>query len=514
MPDDPAGRPVRTNWTASTPVNGEAAPATERAAALPATGIGAGLGSLPNKWAAFVVIAIGIFMSTLDSSIVNISLPTIAGHFHVGLNGTIEWVIIAYLVASASSLLTIGRLADMLGHKPIWISGLIVFTTSSALCGAAPGLPFLVACRALQGFGGALLVGISPAMLLAAFPPSERGRALGLNSLVVQLGITTGPTIGGILTHAISWRAIFYVNVPIGIVAVMLAARILRPAEHHGTARGRFDPAGALLLAVGLAALTLGLSFGREWGWSTPRVIAALTIGAVGLLGMIVVELKITDPILDLSLFKRRVFASASFTQILSFLSLYPVSFLFPFYLEQQRGYSTIEAGFLMTPLPLSIALVTPFSGALSDRIGTRWLAAIGLAIATGGLLLIGSLGAQTPIWLGAVALIVTGVGQGMFNSPNNSAMLGAAPTSRRGVASGILATGRTVGQSISVAIAGAIFASAGAAAAGARLASGADGTQVAALHRTFHHGFQAAFLVCACICAVGVVTSLTRGDA
>jgi EmrB/QacA subfamily drug resistance transporter len=472
----------------------------------------------PNKWAVFLVIAIGVFMATLDSSIVNISLPTIARHFHVGLSGTIEWVVIAYLVVVAGSLLTIGRLADMLGHKRIWTSGLVVFTIASALCGAAPSLASLVGFRALQGLGGALLMAISPAMLLAAFPASERGRALGLNSLIVSLGVSAGPTLGGILTENFSWRSIFYVNVPIGIVGLIATLRILREPTHRG--HGRFDPAGAALLAIGLASLTLGLSFGKEWGWSSGRVVSALAIGAVGLVAMIVIELRVADPVLDLKLFRDRVFASASFTQILSFLALFAVSFLMPFYLEELRGFSTLRSGLLLTPLPLTIAVVAPFSGTLADRIGTRWLAAIGLAIACLGLVLIGSLSAHSPMWRLVGCLVVTGLGQGLFQAPNNSAMLGAVPRTRQGVASGVLATGRTVGQSISVALAGAVFASAGAATAGAQLvaersnpSAPGSGERVSALQHTFTHGFHAAFIVCAALAACGILTSLVRGS-
>ena len=173
-----------------------------------------------SKWAVMAIIAIGVFMATLDTSIVNISLPVIAQSFGVPLNGAIEWVIIAYLVVIAGVLLTTGRLADMLGHKPIWAAGLTIFTIGSAFCGFAPSLLLLIAARALQGIGGALIMAISPAMLTSAFPASERGRALGLNAVVVALGVSTGPTLGGVITTYLSWRWIFFVNIPIGIILI------------------------------------------------------------------------------------------------------------------------------------------------------------------------------------------------------------------------------------------------------------------------------------------------------
>src|SRR5579859_5866359 len=196
-----------------------------------------------GKWAVMVIVAIGIFMATLDSSIVNISLPTIAHAFGVPLSGAVEWVVIAYLVVVAGVLLTTGRLADMLGRKPIWATGLIIFTAGSAICGAAPSLGLLIAARALQGLGGALIMAISPAMLTSAFAAHERGKALGLNAVVVALGVSAGPTLGGIITTNFSWRWIFYVNVPIGIIGITATLLVLKEKLHRG--QGKFDPLGA-----------------------------------------------------------------------------------------------------------------------------------------------------------------------------------------------------------------------------------------------------------------------------
>src|SRR5229473_2812503 len=199
-----------------------------------------------NKWTVFALVAIGVFMATLDSSIVNISLPAIAENFRVPLSGAIEWVIIAYLVVIAASLLTAGRLADLIGRKSLWLSGLVIFTAGSALCGAAWSLPALIGFRALQGVGGALLMAVSPAMLTTAFPPRERGRALGLNSLIVATGVSVGPTLGGIISQRLAWRWIFYVNVPIGIIGVVVTAFLL--LEPSTRVRGRLDALGASLL--------------------------------------------------------------------------------------------------------------------------------------------------------------------------------------------------------------------------------------------------------------------------
>ena len=473
-------------------------------------------GKLPSKWAVLAILAIGIFMATLDSSIVNISLPTIATYFHVALSGAVEWVIIAYLVVIAGVLLTIGRLADMVGRKTLWIGGLVIFTLGSAICGAAPALLVLIIARAFQGLGGALIMSVSPAMLTSAFPAEERGRALGMNAVFVALGTSVGPTLGGLITANFSWRWIFYVNVPLGIIGVTASLLVLR--DLRARASGRFDPTGAFLLAVGLVALTLGLSFGQEWGWSSWELISTLAISVLAFVLLVVAEQRVSDPIIDFSLLRNRVFISANVSLIMSFLALFAVSFMLPFYLEELRGFSVIESGLLLSPLPLTIACIAPFSGALADRIGTRWLAATGLAIACIGLVLISQLNAQSSVGDIIWRLVVTGVGQALFQSPNNSALMGSAPRDRQGVASGFLATGRVMGQSVSVALAGAIFTSLGGAVAGAVLARGTSLSPEAyfalrdTLQHTFTTAFHATFIVCACIAALGVFTSLVRG--
>jgi EmrB/QacA subfamily drug resistance transporter len=460
-----------------------------------------------GKWAVLSIVAIGVFMATLDSSIVNISLPTIAHEFGVPLSGAVEWVIIAYLVATTAILLTAGRLADMIGRKVVWTAGLIIFTCGSAVCGLAPTLGILIASRTVQGLGGALLMAISPAMLTTAFPANERGRALGINAINVSLGVSVGPILGGLITGSLSWRWIFYVFGIAGLIATMIILK-----ERMRRNAGHFDPSGAILLAIGMAGLTAGLSFGQELGWTSPLILALMIIGIAALIALPFVEQRVQNPVIVLSLLRNRVFTSSILSLLLSFLALFAVSFMMPFYFEQLRGFSTILAGVLLTPVPVTLAIIAPFSGSWADRIGSRWLAAGGLTIACIGLVLISQLNEHSSIFDIVWRMVFTSVGQALFQAPNNSALLGAAPRNLQGSASGFLATARTMGQSLSVAIAGAVFTGLGGAAAGNMIVTYSNSAQLSMLQHTFDSAFQATFIVCAAIAAIGIFASLVRG--
>jgi EmrB/QacA subfamily drug resistance transporter len=465
---------------------------------------------LPNKWTVFSIVAGGVLMATIDSSIVNVTLPVIAHYFGSPLGGLVEWVVIGYLVVVAALLLTAGRISDIVGRRVSWAWGLAVFTVGSALCGAAGSLGVLVGCRVLQGLGSAFLMAVSPAMIVGAFPPHQRGRALGLNALVVGVGISIGPTLGGVVVEHFGWRWIFYVNVPLGVLGIVATLRLL-PRDRQGT-RGPVDWPGALLLALGLGGITAALSFGSELGWSSKPLLGGTATALLALAGFGIRVRRVSEPVIDPRLFKNRVFSSASASLLMSFVATFAVAFLMAFYLEELRGWRADHAGLLLTPLPLTSAIVSPASGALADRIGSQKLAASGMLIAAFGLASISAIDETTGVGRLVLGLVVIGIGQAVFRAPNNSALMGSAPRDRQGVAAGVLATARVMGQSLSVAMAGALFAACGGADASVALRLGDRVPLGAPVVDAFLRGLHAAFMGCTLVALLASAAALVRG--
>jgi EmrB/QacA subfamily drug resistance transporter len=464
----------------------------------------------PSKWAIFGLVSVGTFMTTLDASIVNIALPSIAHAFGTPVSGPIEWVVIGYLVVIAATLLSFSRLADIAGRERVWVGGLALFTLGSALSGLAPNLALLVAARGLQGLGASLIFAPALALIVDAFPISQRGQALGMNALIVSLGVTAGPTLGGLITESLGWRWIFFVNVPLGLIGVLVARRVFTFAR--GSRTRRFDLRGAVAFGLGLAGLSLGLSFGSEWGWASPAIVLILAVAVLALGAAIVIERRRRDPLVDLGeLFSRRLgLPLAGF--LFSILALFSVGFLLPFYLEELRGLTPLAAGLLLTPYSLGLAAAAPISGRLADRGHAGWLGPVGLGLAAVSLCLLAMVGiSTTPVDI-VVLLAVSGIGQGLFLSPNTTAVMSAVPADQSGTASSLIATTRVVGQALSVAIAGAIFIGLGGAAAGAALVGGAPtGPAKTTLDGTFLTAMHAALLVSGLLAAAGAATSLAR---
>ena len=461
-----------------------------------------------SKWAIFALVSIGTFMTTLDASIVNIALPSIADGFGTPVSGPVEWVVIGYLVVIAAALLSFGRLADIVGQERVWLAGLAVFTIGSALSGLAPALNLLVAARALQGIGAALIFAPALALIVNAFPLAQRGQALGLNALVISLGVTTGPTLGGLITESLGWRWIFFVNVPLGLIGLLVARRVF--TFRGGVRTRRFDLAGAVAFGLGLATLSLGVSFGSEWGWTSPALILTLVVALGALTAAVFIERRHPDPLVDIGQLMSRRFGLPLAAFLFSIFALFAAGFLMPFYSEELRGWTPLEAGLLMTPFSLGLALASPISGRLADRGLGRWLGPVGLGLSAAGFVLLAQVGTDTPPLLIGLSLAISGIGQGIFVAPNTRQVMSALPAEQNGEASEMVALARVVGQAMSVAIVGAVFVGLGGAAAGASLvASHASLTSVQASDDVFLAALHAALLVSASLAAIGAVVSL-----
>lgn len=466
---------------------------------------------MERKWLILSSVSLGSLMATLDGSIVNIALPAIQHDFRIDLT-TVEWVVVAYLLVVGCLLLPVGRLGEVLTFKRVYLVGFTVFTLASVCCGASPNVAGLVAFRVVQGVGAAMIMAMGPAIVARTFPARERGRALGLNGISVAIGLSLGPALGGILTQVATWRAIFLINAPIGLLAIVWAARVL-PAETPGKGQS-FDVRGAALSGVALFALLLALSDGQQWGWTSPAIIG-LSIAFVVLgTAFIVAERRSVQPMIDLALFRIRPFSAGLASVVVAFAGLFTATFLLPFLLEQGRGFSPIEAGLLLTPVPITMALVAPFSGAASDRFGPRILASTGMAIMALALLSLTQLPVDFALPDLVWRLVLLGLGQGMFMSPNSSAVLGAVlgsvPRSRVGTASGTLAQMRVNGQALGIALSAAIVATR----LPVHLVELGGGTPTAVLRNVALAGaIHDAFAVAAGVCCAGILTSLIRGS-
>jgi len=409
-----------------------------------------------HKWLAMAGLGMGVFMATLDASIVNISLPTLVQVFNTNF-ATIQWVVLSYALVLTSLMLMVARLGDMFDKKRIWLGGLALFTLSSLLCGLSPSVGWLIAFRALQGLGATMMQALGMAMITEVFPANERGRAMGVLGSVVSVGIAVGPPLGGILIGLAGWQWIFFVNVPVGLVTAVVVTRFV-PQSVPAAGRQRFDLRGALVLMAALAFYALGMTLGQRMGFGAPLTLGLLTAAAVGFVTLLAVEKRTDQPMIDLSLFRNPLFGLNLLMGFLVFMVL-SGGFILPFLLELVRGFPTQLVGLMMMAFPVIMGLVSPLSGMLADRYGSRLISIVGLIVIIAGCLSMVTLTAEvTP--LGFVArMIPLGLGFGLFQTPNNSAIMGAAPRHRMGIASGLLSLSRTLGQSTGLPLMGALFA-------------------------------------------------------
>ncbi len=398
----------------------------------------------------------GILLATLDSSIVNIAVPVLQRALHTDF-AMVQWVILSYLLVVTTLMLTMGRLGDILGKKPVYLSGMALFTIASVLCGLATDVTTLVIFRSLQAVGAAMLMALGAALITEVFPASERGRALGYIGTLVSIGVVSGPILGGIMLQYLEWNWIFIVNLPIGILGVWMVHRFI---PHHRPAGGQtFDYAGALFLLISLMALLLSLTLGQKSHFRDGRILWLLALWLVFLLLFILTELRVAQPMLDLRIFTNRALSINIATGFLSFFSIAGLFILIPYYLESVLRYDTQTAGLLMAVVPLAMGVVAPRAGRLSDQWGTRPLTLVGLAVLSLSYVGAATVSETTDVAGYILRFLPIGIGMGIFQSPNNSAIMGNVPRHRLGIASGLLSISRTLGQTVGVSVLSTIWA-------------------------------------------------------
>jgi len=412
-------------------------------------------GEVPvHKWWVMCGVGGGILMATLDSSIVNIALPTLIDQLHTDL-ATVQWVVLSYILVLTSTMLGAARLGDMYGKKKLYLLGLAIFTVSSLLCGLAPSVGWLILARALQGLGGSLMQALGIAIVTEAFPPLERGRAMGIVGSIVSVGIAMGPPLGGLLIGMVSWHAVFLVNVPVGILTwFVVVQNVPLTAARPGQ---KFDLPGALLLLFTLTCYGLGMTLGQNVGFGVGQVVALLLAAAGGLGAFFLLEAQLAQPMVDLRLFHNLLF---SLNLLMGFLvfSVLSGTFIIPFFLQFVKGYTIQEVGFLLMAMPLSMGLISPWAGTLSDHYGPRAISLLGLSCLVCGCLGLGFLDPKMAGLDFVLRVIPMGVGFGLFQASNNSAIMSAAPRESLGVASGLLQLMRTLGQTSGLPLMGALF--------------------------------------------------------
>ncbi len=456
-----------------------------------------------RKWLALAAVGSGTFMSTVDGSIVNIALNTIQHDFNASL-GAVEWVVLTYLLGIVCLLPSMGRLGDMIGRKRVYTAGFVLFTVSSALCGYAWSIEALIAFRLIQAVGAAMVQSMGAALLVQAFPSSERGRALGYNATIISVGVASGPMLGGLLISSFGWRSIFTVNIPLSLIAIAVSHWAL--VDDSKRSPQRFDYIGAVSLGAALVSVLYSLTEGQHIGFATPIVLATFVAGILGLGFFIWWEMHTTAPMIDLSYFKIRDF---SVGLLMIYLIALPQQFnyvLLPIFLQTVGGYDTRTTGLAMIVVPITTTFLSSLSGYLSDKYGPHRIAPVAIIIWIVGLVLMSGLSANPTLWDVAIRVFFIGCGVGLFFTPINSSILGSLPKERSGVANGIMSVIRTMGQISGISIGAFVWATQVNQLGGQQYADFSQAPQA-----VLQQGYSNTMLVAAGICALGLIPLLFR---
>ncbi|MGI9557450.1 MAG: MFS transporter [Solirubrobacterales bacterium] len=450
-----------------------------------------------RKWWTVAALSVALFMIMIDNTVVNVALPSIQRDLDVDLSA-LEWVANAYTLMFAVFLLTGGKLGDYFGRKRVFIIGLVTFTAASLLCGLATTGGWLVAGRAIQGLGAALMLPASLAIINASFEPRQRGMAIGIWVGVAASALAIGPLIGGLFTDTIGWSWIFFVNVPIGVAGIFAAVWLIDESRDE-SAEQRLDVRGLVLSGVALFALTYALVEANGLGWSSATILALLAVAVVGLVAFVLVELRQRSPMLDVRLFRNRTFAGATTVAVIQTFSMFGMFLFIAIYMQRVLGFSALATGAAVLPQTVLIMFLAPTAGRLADRFGSRWLITTGLTLNGIALLLLSGLDAGSNFFDMMPAFVLSGFGMGMITTPMTSAALSAVPVDKSGVGSGVLTTARQLGIALGIAVMGAIIA-----AHTGEVAGGTGSPQA------FVDGFTTALVVGACASFAGALIAAT----
>ncbi len=465
---------------------------------------GPSLGPIPYHWVAAIVVCVGTFLGVMDNTITNIALPTLKDEFDRSLDDVI-WVALSFIVVSTGLSLTMGRLGDLYGRKKLYAWGFVVFTIATFLSSISGSLEELVGTRVLQAIGSSMTIANGAAIITASFPPSKRGTGLGLIVSTVGAGAAAGPILGGLLIDLLDWRAIFWTRVPFGLLAALLAWRFLKDAPSHQRPKG-LDIPGAVLLFGMLACLTFGINRARDLGLTSTLVTVVIAAGLVFLVWFVIVERRSPSPVVDLGLFKGRGFSFGILAAILQFFGMSFTFYLVPTLLQDGRGFTATETALMMMPLSLMMLIMSPVSGRLSDRFGSRPLTTVGMVLVCLALFLLSRTTADTSPVDFAMRMMLLGIGTATFGSPNTSVIMSAVPPERLGTASASQTTARTFGNSFGTSVGVAVMTSV---AASFALNNGVSAESGEAITQ----GFRMALLVATIAASPAILLSLLGGQ-
>jgi EmrB/QacA subfamily drug resistance transporter len=457
-----------------------------------------------RKWWTLGAMCFALFMVMLDNTVVNVALPSIQRDLHAQISA-LEWVVNGYTLTFAVLIATGGRLGDIFGRRLMFLAGVIIFAITSATAGLAQDPAMLIGSRAVQGVGAALMMPATLSIITHAFPAAERGKAIGTWAGVSALALSIGPVVGGFFTEYVSWRAIFFINLPVAVGAVI--ATIFAVSESRDeTVDRRVDYPGVAVLTASLTAIVLALIEGNSWGWGSAETVSLLVGGAIGLAAFVAIELRVAAPMVEFGLFRTRQFIGSNLVAFIITFAMMGTFFFMAIYMQDILGYGALEAGVRFLPTTMVIAVIAPISGRLADRLGPSTPMSAGLAVLGVSMFMFAGIDTATTYSGLLIPFILMGVGIALVMSPMSTAAMNAVSVQKSGVASGVLQMSRMIGASVGIAATGAIFQ--------AQLGSGFDPGQLATApeqaRATFVDALSSAMLLAAFVVVAGLVVSLT----